>query len=311
MAIGMLKKHPTRATSRAHDARAPEADLSLTRLRQRLRVSDLLQRTLDPELLVGAFLDALAELIAFDGARFKCADFPLELHRGRTARHRCTYALTVESTPLGELQLSRKTRFTNAELETLEDMLSGLTYPLRNALTHQRALRASLVDPLTGACNRGAFEIALSRELGLARRHGTPLSLILLDIDYFKAINDQHGHHSGDKVLCELADRLRACVRSSDAVFRFGGEEFVIILANTALDGALRLAERVRRSTARQPFAGTEAPIAVTASLGVATLEHDDETLSLFEKADEALYDAKAKGRNQVCRYHPSDNPVE
>ncbi len=309
MATGMLRNRPLRPVPPSSENAAPQGDLSLGRLRQRLRLTELLQRTLEPQGLLEAFLDAVHECVPFDGAEFACTDYPLKLNLGRKGRHRCQYTLTVESANLGELELSRRTRFTSAELDTVEDMLSGLVYPLRNALTHQQALRASLVDPLTGACNRGAFEIALAREVGLSRRHGTPLSLVLLDLDHFKTINDQHGHHSGDLVLQELAARLRTCVRSSDAVFRFGGEEFVIILSNTAIAGAVGLAERVRYSTARKPFGAAGTPIAVTASVGVATLEPGDDTWALFDKADAALYQAKAKGRDQVCRYLPSDNP--
>jgi diguanylate cyclase (GGDEF)-like protein len=158
-----------------------------------------------------------------------------------------------------------------------------------------------LKDPLTGVNNRASFENTLRRETDLAHRHGTSLSMILMDIDNFQDINDRFGHLIGDCVLREVAQCAAGCVRSSDMVFRYGGEEFAIILSNTEIHGAELLAERIRRTVQRLCCNYGETSITVTASMGVATLVENDVDQGLLQRADRALYQAKGNGRNRVA----------
>ena len=159
-------------------------------------------------------------------------------------------------------------------------------------------------DPLTQVLNRRALTLRLTAELERARRYDSVLSLLLIDIDHFKRINDTHGHLVGDDVLREVARLLTTAVRSVDLVARYGGEEFVIVLPETGLEGALIFAERVREQIAEHEFAGSGGrALQLTASIGVATfpgpgLEMVEE---LFARADEALYRSKAEGRNRVA----------
>lgn len=163
--------------------------------------------------------------------------------------------------------------------------------------------RASLVDPLTGTGNRRSFNKQLEAYLALSARERRPLSLLILDIDHFKSINDQHGHTVGDEVLQHLCRRVRDRLRVVDFFARWGGEEFVVLLYGTDEEGALRCADDIRRSIADQPMQTSTGPLPTTVSIGVATLEggHDagDE---LIRKADEALFEAKRAGRNRVVR---------
>ncbi len=152
-------------------------------------------------------------------------------------------------------------------------------------------------DGLTGLKNHRAFQERLAEEVRRAARYGTPLSLILLDVDCFKQYNDSHGHPAGDTVLKTVARVVQASARDTDLAARYGGEEFVLVLPQTSLDGAAAFAERLRATLADYPWPRR----AVTASFGVATLRLGEETgSSLLARADEALYQSKTLGRNRV-----------
>lgn len=162
------------------------------------------------------------------------------------------------------------------------------------------ALRdASFLDPLTGLYNRRYLAEVLASAGALARRGGGGLSLVLLDIDHFKAVNDGFGHAAGDAVLVHVARTIETCLRDSDIAARFGGEEFLLLLPHTGVDGASRAAERLLGL-----LRGTEAPgigRPVTASAGVATFAGAETDEALIARADEALYEAKRLGRDRVC----------
>lgn len=166
----------------------------------------------------------------------------------------------------------------------------------------ERALRAELAalavtDGLTGLRNRRSFQERLGQEVARAHRNGTPLSIAMLDVDWFKEYNDTFGHPAGDHVLKEVADVLKRNARQTDLVARYGGEEFVLILPHTELAGAVKLAERIREDIATAPW-----PLRpVTASLGVAEIAPLDTATSLVTRADVSLYRAKSGGRNAVC----------
>jgi len=165
---------------------------------------------------------------------------------------------------------------------------------------HQQAVKASRTDMLTGLPNRRAFYDRAARELERARRYGRPVSLIMLDIDRFKVVNDTHGHAAGDEVLRHLADILRRDKRGNDLVGRLGGEEFGLLLPEASQDEALSLAERIRAAIAAGPAAHDGATIAYSASFGVARQKPGDSLESIMQRADQALYAAKEAGRNRV-----------
>ena len=152
-------------------------------------------------------------------------------------------------------------------------------------------------DFLTGLRNRRYLELDLERELFRVARYGRPLSLIILDLDGFKAVNDTHGHEVGDRVLKALARCLEEHLRQSDRAVRLGGEEFAVLLPETGLPQALRLAERLRRAVAALKVPPVEG---LSASFGVAQAGPTDSPLSLLRRADEALYRAKRAGKNRV-----------
>ncbi len=157
----------------------------------------------------------------------------------------------------------------------------------------------SRTDALTGTLNRGHLMELFDHELRQARRYHRPLSCVMIDLDHFKQINDEHGHLVGDDVLVGAADAIRRSLRGSDVVGRYGGEEFVVMLPNTAEDGAIEVAERCRRTIANVRVGD----IGVSASFGVATYTGGDvdDLDDLLRTADEALYRAKQSGRNRVA----------
>jgi len=160
----------------------------------------------------------------------------------------------------------------------------------------------STTDPLTGLRNRRYLTEMLAMEFLRAQRHRTPLSVVMADIDHFKAVNDRHGHAAGDAVLEGVAGVLKRSMRGSDHGGRYGGEEFLLVLANAEVDGARIFAERLRQEVEETAFANDAGPIHVTLSLGIASLRAAHETPGdLVAEADEALYRAKQAGRNRVA----------
>jgi diguanylate cyclase (GGDEF)-like protein/hemerythrin-like metal-binding protein/PAS domain S-box-containing protein len=157
-------------------------------------------------------------------------------------------------------------------------------------------LRAS-TDPLTGAMNRNGIEEKVRHELMRSDRYGDNLSLVVIDLDHFKVVNDTHGHHAGDRILRGFCDIARSCLRSTDSLGRVGGEEFVVLLSETGLTGAWLFAERLRTTLEEFRFDGG---IRVTASMGVAGHREGEEFSSLMERADSSMYRAKQSGRNRV-----------
>lgn len=175
---------------------------------------------------------------------------------------------------------------------------------LRNNLDH--SLELAVTDPLTGLHNRRFMTAQLGALVKRATQGGDPVAALMVDIDHFKRINDTFGHDIGDEVLREFAVRLATNVRAIDLACRFGGEEFVVVMPDTKLEDAHRIAERLRRHIAGSPFhlAGLDEPLTVTISVGVAATQGEsDAPDALLKRADEAVYEAKAGGRNQVVAH--------
>lgn len=156
-------------------------------------------------------------------------------------------------------------------------------------------------DPLTGLNNRLSLDDMAARHLALARQRNEPLSIMLLDIDHFKPVNDKYGHQVGDKVLCEVARKIDRVIRGSDTAFRFGGEEFLVLLPGANAVQAAQVAERLRAAIGNEPVVVDGSRLSLTASFGVVECRVDEESWDgSLRRADEALYQAKRAGRNRV-----------
>ena len=202
------------------------------------------------------------------------------------------------------------TRF-SASMATdfIEQMGFIIATCLENVINHERLTYIGLTDPLTNVSNRRNVERRMLEEIARARRQQYSIACMYLDIDFFKQVNDQYGHQSGDDVLKEVASRIKAELRLSDTLGRFGGEEFVVLLVNTDLQAAAQVAERIRLSIASTPFFLSMSGVCnSTISIGIAALSASDNqgdadaiAAELLWKSDRALYDAKEQGRNRVC----------
>ncbi len=182
----------------------------------------------------------------------------------------------------------------------------------------ERLKKINFIDALTGIYNKKFLKIRLGEEFAKARRYGSPLSSIFIDLDDFKAINDTYGHIFGDKLLKEVAIVLEGLCRSEDVLVRFGGEEFVILMSDTTASEALIFADRIRRKVASHIFLYRDIAISVSASLGASTLNNDDfeyvsDPEELIAMADKAMYMVKQNGKNNSCHlpFHlPSSDPT-
>ncbi|WP_437688664.1 sensor domain-containing diguanylate cyclase [Sorangium sp. So ce176] len=221
--------------------------------------------------------------------------------------------LVVHDRPLGTLVLGsrRRAAFNDSVRSTLEVLASHMAVSLSNARMMRRLEELATMDGLTGLLNKRAMLEVADQKITAARRFSRRLSVLVTDIDHFKKVNDTYGHDVGDVIIKGLGDVLRRAKRTTDAVARFGGEEFVVICEETDARGAMLLAERVREELARTTFhaAGSNGPVQceVTCSIGIATYPEAGSTWEeLFKAADESLYVSKRSGRNRSTAWSPS-----
>ncbi|MBA1274669.1 GGDEF domain-containing protein [Stutzerimonas azotifigens] len=260
-----------------------------------------LQTSLEIDRLLEMFFTDIQGVLPFAALLYRHEETDLQLTLGSpAAAHTASYRLHYEAEELGEIILQDTQRIDDHRLNQLEALLGCLLFPLRNALTYRRAVQASLRDQLTGAGNRSAMNQALAREIELARRHGHPLSLIMLDLDHFKDLNDSHGHRGGDEALQRVVSRLKRQLRNVDMLFRYGGEEFLVLLSNTDAKDAALVGERLRAAVDQHPFEIDGQPVHLSISLGSATYRAPETLEQLLQRADAALYRAKRSGRNQL-----------
>jgi two-component system cell cycle response regulator len=220
----------------------------------------------------------------------------------------------IDAEAMGVFLLRRtaqEPRFEAADVEFASTVVrSGVAaiqraHAIENARADNSRLEAlAHTDPLTQLVNRRALTIRLVTEMERVRRYNAPLSMLLIDVDHFKLVNDTYGHMAGDDVLASVATLLQRAVRTVDIVARYGGEEFIIVLPETGRQGAMAFAERIRERISNHGFViGESQTIRVTCSIGVATYPSPrlDSVEDLFRAADVALYRAKGNGRNLVC----------
>jgi diguanylate cyclase (GGDEF)-like protein len=197
---------------------------------------------------------------------------------------------------LGIFSRDPATRFSDDDLRGLEELAERVAPAIENARRFREARKLADLDALTGLHNRRYFHETLAREVDRAQRYQRRLSLVMVDVDGFKEINDRIGHLAGDAVLAEIAERIRQVVRSADVPCRVGGDELAVIVPEVEVGQARQLVGRIQRAVSSQPIARAGR---VRVSAGVADLQPNDTPTSLFERADESLYAAKQAGKGK------------
>ncbi len=260
----------------------------------------VLQTTLELDDVINLFHREISKILPYSSLHYQHKDTHCDIATGSRSHHSCNYRLEMNNIWLGELTLTRRNKFSDPDTQLLEDLLCKLIYPLRNCLLYRQSQTAALHDKLTGLNNRGAFDDNLKREIDIAQRQHSPLSLLVIDIDHFKTVNDIYGHRGGDTVLQLLAKSIMDTMRASDVAFRYGGEEFTLLLNNTDAKSAHLVAERIRLAVSQITATADNKNFGITISLGLAQLNQGEQGSSLFERADQALYQAKKTGRNKT-----------
>jgi len=261
-------------------------------------LTNRLHSYIEINMLIGAFSDEISPLLELDDMVYKLPGDETPINN--KGRHYISYNLSFNKENLGELFFIRRYRFEEKESEMIEKFIIALLSPIYNAYKFYEVSQLAQTDPLTGALNRMGLDKNFTREIELAHRNKTELSVLLFDIDHFKLINDYYGHHTGDLVLQEMTKQINQCIRTTDVFARFGGEEFIVLLNNTSRSGALLLAERIRQQIETTDLEIEGNKIRYTTSIGVTSLQTRDDRDSLFKRADSALYQAKNNGRNRV-----------
>lgn len=243
---------------------------------------------------------------------YRAADHSLLFGEASNIRSIAMIPLKHKGELLGSINFGSadESRFTRGHATDFFAHLGAIaSFALENVVNRARLLRSGFTDVLTGWNNRRYLQVRLTEELARARREGSNLVCLMLDIDRFKTVNDSYGHAAGDSVLKELAQRIESQVRASDIAARYGGEEFVVLLPATTVESGRLLAERIRKAVSATPIEirnGKE--VTITASIGIASIApgRDIEDLktageSLLARADVALYNAKSSGRDRVA----------
>ncbi len=264
----------------------------------------LLQTTIEIEPLFELFFGQVKSLLKLGSCHFVNQVKDIKLKLGTVSAHNCDYSLNIQQQYLGNISFTRKHRFSEAELAQLENLLSTLVYPLRNTINYRDALNQALRDPLTGLGNRVALDNSLEHQWQMAQRYEQDLGVLMIDIDFFKKINDTYGHDIGDDVIKHVAECIKVTTRQTDMVFRYGGEEFLVLLNKTTTLGSSIIAERIRENIENLNLVDAKGQlIKVTASLGGTHLKAGSSKSKLVQEADKALYLAKEQGRNCVTFY--------
>jgi diguanylate cyclase (GGDEF)-like protein len=284
------------------EARLAELEAERGRLRDAItRFGEALAATHDVNQQLRVIVEAAVEATGAAGARLLADDGTVvETGEPDSGGEQLTFDLTAGRTAFGTLTIAGPS-FDEEQRLAASSLASHAAIALENARLRRIVERQALVDGLTGIANRRQCEDALVAEIARAERLDSTLTLVLADLDDFKAVNDAHGHAVGDDVLRTFADVLRSTVRDTDLAGRWGGEEFLLLLPGAEAVGAAQLADRVREAFAERSSIGRDGEIVtVTCSFGVAQYRPGDTQRELFGAADRALYQAKRAGKNRV-----------
>jgi diguanylate cyclase (GGDEF)-like protein len=249
-----------------------------------------LQTTLDVNQLIDIFATEATKYLDFTGVYFKHADISATARGSRQAKAERQFELKFNDQFFGIITYAINTPISIGIYKVLTDLHELLINPLNNAVQYHQAMQLAMQDGLTQLGNRRSFDEQIKRTMAQASRRHTRVGLILSDLNKFKAINDTYGHAIGDRVLVHFAKALLQSVRDTDSVFRFGGDEFAIIVADATEQSLSVIEHRIYHAMSQDTLL---AKYNVTSSLGLAFMNRADNVTSFFERADKALYSQK------------------
>ncbi|AWB58034.1 GGDEF domain-containing protein [Colwellia sp. Arc7-D] len=255
-----------------------------------LALLEQLQTTLDVKQLINIFAIEVAKYLDFSGLYFKHADISATARGSRQAKSERQFELKLNGQFFGIITYAVNMPISIANFKVLTELHDLLINPLNNAVQYYQAMQLAMQDSLTQLGNRRSFDEQIKRTMAQACRRHTRAGLILSDLNKFKAINDNYGHDIGDNVLIQFAEALRQSVRDTDSVFRFGGDEFAIIVADATEQSLAVIEQRIYHAISRDALL---AKYNVTSSLGLAFMNRADNATSFFKRADNALYSQK------------------
>ncbi|MGV0952232.1 MAG: diguanylate cyclase [Azonexus sp.] len=266
-----------------------------------LRFLQAISASLDLDQVLSTLNRFLEKLVGHSDWQYRHAEWNIELEGGQRDHHQLEYDLVAGSERIGTFALTRSRRFSESDRTCIESLLGLATPALHNALRYRAVVQLVERDTLTGLGNRRALSRQGVQWLADAIRHDRPLSMLVLDLDDFKFINDTFGHPAGDRLLVSVADILRGNTRTSDLCIRMGGDEFAVMLPGADLEDAIGCAQRIRLAIAACAIATPNGDaISGSVSIGVASYGAGMDLDALYQRADDALYTAKRAGGNQV-----------
>jgi len=260
--------------------------------RQILSFMKKLQTTIDANELISLLATEAKRYIDFSGLYFKSKKLNQTLRGSRKSKAERCFDLKVDNEFIGTISYGINRPISNAGLKVLEQLHQCLLHPIKNAIAYYSAMQLAMHDGLTGLGNRRYFDEQLKRAMHNANRHHSLVGLVLGDLNKFKIINDTYGHAAGDVVLQEFANILRQCTRDSDSSFRFGGDEFAVIVENANDSALLIIEQRINNALENNPIL---AKYHLGCSLGSTFMSRADNEISFFERADEILYRNKVQ----------------
>ncbi|MBU2869178.1 GGDEF domain-containing protein [Colwellia sp. E2M01] len=266
---------------------------SLFDKRQKVAFMSELQTTLELDQLLNIFSIEAARYIDFSGLYFKSPHLNKTLRGSRKAKKERCFELRMGDDFVGTLTYGINSPISLTNFKVLEQLHHCLLYPIKNAIAYHDAVQLAMQDGLTGLGNRRYFDEQLKRAMHNANRHHSLVGLVLGDLNKFKAINDSFGHVTGDLVLKEFADVLRQCTRESDSIFRFGGDEFAIIVENSTDSALIIIENRIEAILKNNPLLSQ---YQLSCSIGSTFMSRADNEVSFFERADQLLYRKKMQG---------------
>jgi diguanylate cyclase (GGDEF)-like protein len=249
-----------------------------------------LQTTLDLGKLLDIIAMEAARFINFSGLYFRSQEVSKSLRGSRKAKYERQFELKLNDEFIGTLSYSIDKPIGMIHYKDLQRIHQIIIYPLKNALLYHQAIQLAMQDGLTGLGNRRYFDEQLKRAMHNANRHHTQVGLVLGDLNKFKAINDTYGHSIGDQVLKQFSNILRSCIRDSDSTFRFGGDEFAIIVENASEYALDIIQSRINNALRTNVLLAKHQ---VSCSLGTTFMNRADNEHTFFERADQALYRQK------------------